>query len=78
MAAETLLVGWTKARPSDATAWHNLGRISLNNGELDRAISCFKKIHALDPKDNFAIAPLAKLYFQKKNAQNVLTTAISF
>lgn len=70
--AETLLLEWTKARPSDATAWHNLGLISLDNDDLDLAIRCFNKVFELSPQDNFAVAQLAKLYFQKKKAWECL------
>lgn len=71
-AAETLLSGWTKARPADTDAWHNLGMMSLNKGTLDHAIQCFKRVHELSPQDNFAILQLAKLCFRKKKARECL------
>lgn len=71
-AAKTLLAGWTAARPADVDAWHNLGLISLEQGDLDQAIACFKQVHQLTPEDNFAVAQLAKLYFQKKNGRECL------
>ncbi|HKQ47721.1 MAG TPA: protein kinase [Phycisphaerae bacterium] len=60
-AAETLLSSWTKARPSDANAWHNFGLIALSKGDIDQAIQCFVRVLDLVPNDNFAIAQLAKL-----------------
>ncbi len=71
-AAETLLSGWTEARPTDTDAWHNLGLISLDKGSSDRAIQCFKRVHELSPQDNFAIVQLAKLCYQKKKARECL------
>ena len=71
-AAKALLAGWTAARPLDVDAWHNLGLISMNQGDPDQAIACFTQIHQLDPKDNFAVTQLAKLYFQKKKARECL------
>ena len=70
--AETLLTGWVKARPSDAKAWHNLGLMSINNENLDQAIICFNQVRELSPQDNFSIAQLAKLYFQKKKPRECL------
>lgn len=71
-AAEKLLYGWTRARPADPDAWHNLGLISLNKGDLDNAIDCFKRVHELAPQDSFAVFQLAKLCFQKKKARECL------
>ena len=71
-AAETLLHGWTEARPADTDAWHNLGLISIDKGDLDHAIDCFKRVHELAPQDNFAVLQLAKLCFQKKKARECL------
>lgn len=71
-AAKTLLAGWTAARPADVNAWHNLGLISLEQEDLDHAIACFKQVHQLTPEDNFAVAQLAKLYFQKKKGRECL------
>jgi serine/threonine protein kinase/thioredoxin-like negative regulator of GroEL len=71
-AAETLLHGWTEARPADTDAWHNLGLISLDKGDIDHAIDCFKRVHELAPYDNFAVLQLAKLCFQKKKARECL------
>ena len=71
-AAETLLSGWTEARPRDADAWHNLGLISLDKGSPDRAIQCFKRVHELSPQDSFAIVQLAKLCYQRKKARDCL------
>ena len=71
-AAETLLCGWTEARPADTDAWHNLGLMSLDKGALDHAIDCFKRAHELSPQDNFAVLQLAKLCFQKKKARECL------
>ena len=68
-AAETLLYGCTQARPEDTDSWHNLGLISLDKGDLDHAIDCFKRVHELAPQDNFAVLQLAKCYFQKKKAR---------
>lgn len=70
--AESLLQGWTEARPNDVNAWHNLGLVSLDLGNEDRAIDCFKKVQQLTPSDNFALLHLAKLYFQKKKARECL------
>lgn len=71
-AAETLLSGWTEARPTDTDAWHNLALISVDKGALDHAIHCFKVVHELSPQDNFAVLQLAKLCFQKKEARECL------
>jgi serine/threonine protein kinase/thioredoxin-like negative regulator of GroEL len=71
-AAKTLLTGWTAARPSDVDAWHNLGLIFMDQGDLDQAIVCFKQVHQLALEDNFALVQLAKLYFQKKKARECL------
>jgi tetratricopeptide (TPR) repeat protein len=71
-AAETLLSGWTAAQPTDTDAWHNLGLISLDKGDPDRAIQCFKRVHELSPQDNFAIVQLAKLCYQKKKTRECL------
>jgi serine/threonine protein kinase/thioredoxin-like negative regulator of GroEL len=71
-AATTLLEGWTAARPSDVDAWHNLGLIFQEKGDLDQAIVCFKQVHLLAPEDNFVIAQLAKLYFQRTKARECL------
>lgn len=71
-AAEILLRGWTEARPADADAWHNLGLRSLDKGDIDHAIDCFKRVHELTPQDNFAVLQLAKLSFQKKKARECL------
>lgn len=70
--AETLLSGWTDARPADADAWHNLGLISIDKGNLDQAIECFNRVHDLSPEDNFAVVQLAKLYFQRKRSRECL------
>lgn len=71
-AAQTLLQGWTEARPSDVSAWHNLGLLSMGAGELDRAIHCFTRVHELTPEDNFAVLQLAKLSFQRKKGRACL------
>lgn len=71
-AAQTLLAGWTEARPQDVDAWHNLGLIFLNQDQVDKAISCYKQVHQYSPEDNFAVIQLAKLYFQKKKARECL------
>lgn len=71
-AAETLLSGWTEARPTDKDAWHNLGLMLLDKGAIDHAIQCFKRVHELSPQDNFAVLQLAKLYFQTKKARECL------
>ncbi len=71
-AAETLLSGWTEARPADTDAWHNFGLMFLNKGAHDRAIQCFKRVNELSPQDNFAVLQLAKLYFQKKKARECI------
>jgi len=71
-AAETLLSGWTEARPTDKDAWHNLGLISVDKGALDQAIQCFKMVHELSPQENFAVLQLAKVCFQKKKARECL------
>lgn len=62
VAAKILLTGWTAARPADVDAWHNLGLMSLQEGNLNQAIACFKQVHQLAPDDNFAIAQLGELY----------------
>jgi len=71
-AAETLLSGWAAARPTDVDAWHNLGCVSQHEGNADRAIDCFKRVHQLAPQDNFAVVQLAKLYYQKKKGRECL------
>jgi tetratricopeptide (TPR) repeat protein len=71
-AAQTLLEGWTEARPQDVDAWHNLGLILMNQGQVDKAISCYKQVNLYSPEDNFAVTQLAKLYFQKKKARECL------
>lgn len=71
-AAETLLCGWTEARSADANAWHNLGLISSDKGDVDHALACFKRVHELSPQDNFAVLQLAKLCFQKKKGRQCL------
>ena len=71
-AAKTLLIGWTEARVRDSDAWHNLGLMHLEHGELDEAIKCFVKVSQITPEDNFAIAQLAKLYFQKKKTKECI------
>lgn len=43
-ATETLLRAWTEARPLDVNAWHNLGLICLDQGNLDQAIECFTRV----------------------------------
>lgn len=71
-AAETLLYGWTEARPTDTDAWHNLGLMSLDKGALDHAIDCFTRVHELAPQDNFAVLQLAKVCFKKKRGRQCL------
>lgn len=71
-AAQTLLEGWTEARPQDVDAWHNLGLISMDRGAIDKAIGCFEQVHRRAPDDNFAVTQLAKLYFQAKKARECL------
>lgn len=69
---KVLLSTWTKVRPADTDAWHNLGLIFLDEAAIDSGIECFKRVHALSPQDNFAVLQLAKLYFQKKKARECL------
>jgi tetratricopeptide (TPR) repeat protein len=71
-AAQTLLEGWTEARPQDGDAWHNLGLIFMDRGILDKAIFCFEQVHNRAPEDNFAVTQLAKLCFQAKKASECL------
>ena len=71
-AAKILLRGWTEGRPNDTDAWHNLGLMHLDHGELDEAIRCFVQVSQITPEDNFAIAQLAKLYYQKKKAKECI------
>ncbi len=71
-AAKILLIGWTEARAMDNDAWHNLGLMHLEHGELDEATRCFVKVTQITPEDNFAIAQLAKLYYQKKKAKECI------
>jgi serine/threonine protein kinase len=71
-AAQTLLEGWTKARPQDVDAWHNLGLVFMNREVLDKAIFCFEQVHLRAPEDNFAVTQLAKLCFQAKKARECL------
>lgn len=71
-ASQELLSGWTTGRPSDADAWHNYGLLMLNNGDASQAIECFKKVRILSPLDNFAVAQLAKLYYQNKKGKECL------
>jgi len=71
-AAEVLLRGWTEARPRDVDAWHNLGLILLDQGNLDQAIECFTVVHQLAPEDNFSVLQLAKLCFQKQKGRECL------
>lgn len=71
-AAQTLLEGWTEARPQDINAWHNLGLNYMNQGVLDKAISCFEQVHLLAPEDSFAVTQLAKLCFQAKKVNECL------
>jgi serine/threonine protein kinase len=70
--AKTFLEGWVDAMPKHIEAWHNLGLVALNNGDLDLAIKCFKKVEALDPTDNFSIFELAKIYAQTKRGRDCL------
>ena len=71
-AAQTLLEGWTEARPQDVDAWHNLGLIFMERGALDKAISCFEQVLHRSPEDNFAVAQLAKLCFQTRKTRECL------
>ena len=71
-AAQTLLEGWTEARPQDIDAWHNLGLIYMNQESIDKAIYCFEQVHHRAPEDNFAVTQLAKLSFQAKKAHKCL------
>jgi serine/threonine protein kinase len=71
-AAQTLLEGWTEARPQDVDAWHNLGLIFMDRGVLDKAIFCFEQVHNRAPEDNYAVTQLAKLCFQAKKARECL------
>lgn len=71
-AAEILLYGWTEARSADTDAWHNLGLISFDKGDLDHATSCFKRVYEIAPQDNFAVLQLARLCFQRKKARECL------
>lgn len=71
-AAKLLLSGWADARPKDVNAWHNLGLISIDEGNTATAIECFKKVEALSPNDGFAIFQLSKLYFQNKKGRECL------
>ena len=70
--AQTLLKGWTKARPQDVDAWHNFGLILMGQGQIEQAISCYNQVHQRTPEDNFAVTQLAKLYFKKKKARECL------
>lgn len=70
--ARTLLEGWIAARPQDVDAWHNLGLIFMEQGAIEKAITCFKQVHKLAPEDNFAVSQLAKLYFQNKKTHECL------
>ena len=45
---------------------------SQSKGDHDRAIQYFEKVHELNAQDNFAVAQLAKLYFQKKKGRECL------
>jgi len=63
-ASETLLLSWTKARPSDSDAWHNRGLVAHSSGDHDRAVACFSKVLEIIPDDTFALTQLAKLFFQ--------------
>ena len=72
LAAQTLLEGWTEARPQDVDAWHNLGLIFMDQGALNKAISCFEQVHLRAPEDNFALTQLAKLCFQAKKSHECL------
>lgn len=71
-AATTLLEGWTEARPQDVDAWHNLGLIYLEQRSMEKAIHCFEQVYRRAPKDDFALAQLAKLTFQAKKARECL------
>ena len=71
-AATNLLEGWTEARPQDVDAWHNLGLIYLKQQLLEKTIHCFEQVHQRKPEDDFALAQLAKLSFQKKKARECL------
>lgn len=71
-AAQTLLEGWTEARPQDVDAWHNLGLVFMDQGVLNKAISCFEQVHLRTPEDNFALTELAKLCFQAKKSRECL------
>ena len=69
VAAEILLRSWTEARSADVDAWHNLGLLSLDSGNLDHAIECFEHVRRLAADDNFPVVQLAKLYYQNKKGR---------
>ena len=70
--ADQLLTKWTKARPQDSNAWHNLGLVSVAQKNIDIAIESFRHVQELIPNDDFSVEQLAKLYFEKKKAPECL------
>jgi serine/threonine protein kinase len=70
--AEILLRNWTEARRADVDAWHNLGLLSLDSGNIGHSIECFEQVRRLAPDDNFAVVQLAKLFFQDKKGRQCL------
>tara|TARA_R110002049_G_scaffold130820_1_gene289284 strand:+ start:21822 stop:23774 length:1953 start_codon:yes stop_codon:yes gene_type:complete len=67
-----MLEGWTKARPDDVEAWHNLGLFYMGQNKFEPAVPCFENVRRLDPNDEFALVQLAKLYFWTKNSKECL------
>ncbi len=77
-AAETLLSGWTEARPADTDAWHNLGLISLDKGALDHAIQCFKRVMSWPHRITFRFFNLRNSVSRRRRPASVLTIATSY
>lgn len=72
IALKILLSGWTEARPNDVDPLHNLGLIVLELGDIAFATKCFKRVHELCPKDNFAVVQLANLCFKQQKGRECL------
>jgi tetratricopeptide (TPR) repeat protein len=67
-----------KENPDNRSALFNLGVLSMQSGQYDKAIERFERVRQLYPKDGEAVFYLGMSYFQssdKENARKYLTLA---
>jgi lipoprotein NlpI len=55
--AKQLLQKEAFQNPSNKDTWHNLGLLQIQSHDYSDARECFDRVHAIDPKDGFAVLP---------------------